>query len=64
MELSVALIVLSLASVCLGEAGLRTGDLAYIQAGTLALVLAFFLMLAIIGLEIVAWLQEKPLSEG
>ncbi|MDT3239589.1 hypothetical protein QNL30_02760 [Pseudomonas amygdali pv. morsprunorum] len=48
MKLSVALIVLSLASVCLGEAGLRTGDLAYIQAGTLALVLAFFLMLAII----------------
>nr|UVN18037.1 hypothetical protein pPsy0462a_00004 [Pseudomonas syringae] len=42
MKLSVALIVLSLASVCLGEAGLRTGDLAYIQAGTLALVFAFF----------------------
>ncbi|KTB98802.1 hypothetical protein [Pseudomonas syringae] len=64
MKLSIAHFFAVLALVVLGEAGQRTGDLAYIYAGILALVLWFVLMLAVFGLEILEWLRERSLSQG
>ncbi|RMN11747.1 MULTISPECIES: hypothetical protein [Pseudomonas syringae group] len=64
MKLSIAQFFAVLASIVLGEAGQRTGDLAYNYAGILALVLWFVLMLAVFGLEILEWLCERSLSQG
>ncbi|MCF5371938.1 hypothetical protein [Pseudomonas syringae] len=63
MKLVLAQLIAVLASIGLGEAGQRTGELVYIEAGTLALVLGVVLMLASFGLELVEWLEEKPLSK-
>ncbi|KPW23130.1 hypothetical protein ALP73_200107 [Pseudomonas coronafaciens pv. garcae] len=64
MKLAIAQIIAVLASIAFGEAGQNTGDVAYIEAGILALGLAFVLMLATSGLEIVEWLRERSLSQG
>ncbi|KOP51021.1 MULTISPECIES: hypothetical protein [Pseudomonas syringae group] len=64
MKLVLAQIIAVLASIGLGEAGQRTGELVYIKAGILALVLSVFLMLATFGLELVELLRERSLSQG
>ncbi|MCK0551023.1 hypothetical protein [Pseudomonas syringae] len=64
MKLSIAQFFAVLASIVLGEAGKGTGDLAYIYAGILALVLWFVLMLATFGIELVELLRERSLSQG
>ncbi|MCF5554257.1 hypothetical protein GIV71_28055 [Pseudomonas syringae] len=64
MKLVLAQLIAVLASIGLGEAGQRTGELVYIEAGILALGLGVVLMLATFGLELVELLRERPLSQG
>lgn len=64
MKLVLAQLIAVLASIALGEAGQRTGELVYIWAGILALVLGVVLMLVTFGLELVELLRERSLSQG
>ncbi|KOP52536.1 hypothetical protein OX90_16315 [Pseudomonas coronafaciens pv. porri] len=59
MKLALAQLIAVLVSICLGEAGQRTADLAYTEAGMLALLLGIVLMMSVFGLEIFEWLREK-----
>ncbi len=59
MKLVVAQLIAVLASIGLGEAGQRTADLAYTEAGILALLLGFVLMMAAFGLELFEVLRER-----
>lgn len=61
MKLSVAQVIAVLASIGLGEAGQRTADLAYTEAGILALLLGIVLMMAAFGFELLELLREKSL---
>ncbi|POP74084.1 hypothetical protein [Pseudomonas syringae] len=61
MKLVVAQLIAVLASIGLGEAGQRTADLAYTEAGILALLLGFVLMMAAFGLELFEVLRERSL---
>ncbi|MFA1030678.1 hypothetical protein ALP10_200011 [Pseudomonas syringae pv. helianthi] len=61
MKLAVAQLIAVLASIGLGEAGQRTADLAYTEAGILALILGFVLMMAAFGLELFEVLLERSL---
>ncbi|RMM39169.1 hypothetical protein QO021_30280 (plasmid) [Pseudomonas amygdali pv. lachrymans] len=64
MKLVVAQLIAVLASIGLGEAGQRTGELVYIESGILALGLGGVLMLATFVLEIVECLREGSLRQG
>ncbi|PBQ16904.1 hypothetical protein CCL09_14460 [Pseudomonas congelans] len=64
MKLVLAQLIAVLASIGLGEAGQRTDELVYIDAGILALVLGVVLMLAAFRLELVELLRERSLSQG
>ncbi|MBI6748306.1 hypothetical protein YA0079_24160 [Pseudomonas syringae] len=64
MKLVLAQLIAVLASIGLGEAGQRTGDLVYIEVSILALVLGVVLMLATFGLELIELLRERSLSQG
>ncbi|MDG6431925.1 hypothetical protein QCD80_00250 [Pseudomonas syringae pv. actinidiae] len=61
MKLSVAQLIAVLASIGLLEVGQRTADIVYSEAGILALLLGFALMMATFGLELFDVLREKPL---
>lgn len=56
-----AQLIAVLASIGFGEAGQRTGELVYIEAGILALGLGVVLMLATFGLEVFEVLRERSL---
>ncbi|MDC3739263.1 hypothetical protein KDL27_26120 [Pseudomonas syringae pv. syringae] len=64
MKLVLAQLIAVLASIGLGEAGQRTGDLVYIEVSILALILGVVLMLATFGLELIELLRERSLSQG
>ncbi|MDU8593981.1 hypothetical protein RYA71_28770, partial [Pseudomonas syringae pv. actinidiae] len=59
MKLAMAQLIVILASIGLGEAGQRTADLAYTEAGIFALLLGCVLMMAGFGLELFELLREK-----
>ncbi|AKT29480.1 hypothetical protein RYA05_34315 [Pseudomonas syringae pv. actinidiae] len=61
MKLAMAQLIVILASIGLGEAGQRTADLAYTEAGIFALLLGCVLMMAGFGLELFELLREKSL---
>ncbi|KAA8690541.1 hypothetical protein [Pseudomonas caricapapayae] len=61
MKLALAQLVAVLASIGLGEAGQRTADLAYTEAGMFALLLGIVLMMAGFGHELLELLREKSL---
>ncbi|AZG84929.1 MULTISPECIES: hypothetical protein [Pseudomonas syringae group] len=61
MKPSVAQVIAVLASTGLGEAGQRTADLAYTEAGILVLFLGIVLMMAAFGIELLELLREKLL---
>ncbi|AVB13121.1 MULTISPECIES: hypothetical protein [Pseudomonas syringae group] len=61
MKPSVAQVIAVLASIGLGEAGQRTADLAYTEAGILVLFLGIVLMMAAFGVKLLELLREKLL---
>ncbi|EFW82231.1 MULTISPECIES: hypothetical protein [Pseudomonas syringae group genomosp. 2] len=61
MKLALAQLIAVLVSIGLGEAGQRTADLAYTEAGILALILGFVLMMSAFGFELLELLREKSL---
>ncbi|WP_117140473.1 hypothetical protein [Pseudomonas amygdali] len=61
MKLALVQLVAVLTSIGLGEAGQRTADLAYTEAGMFALLLGIVLMMAAFGIELLELLREKSL---
>ncbi|AKT32689.1 hypothetical protein RX987_03655 [Pseudomonas syringae pv. actinidiae] len=61
MKLAVAQLIAVLASIGLGEAGQRTADLAYTEAGIIALLLGTILMMAAFAREVFEVLREESL---
>lgn len=61
MKLIVAQMFAVLASIGLLEAGQRTADLAYTEAGIIALLLGIILMMAAFTREVFEVLREKSL---
>ncbi|APP99964.1 hypothetical protein JTE78_25785 [Pseudomonas syringae pv. aptata] len=61
MKLALAQLIAVLASIGLGEAGQRTADLAYNEAGIIALLLGTILMMAAFAREVFEVLREKSL---
>ncbi|WP_054072849.1 MULTISPECIES: hypothetical protein [Pseudomonas syringae group genomosp. 2] len=59
MKLAMAQLIVILASIGLGEAGQRTADVAYTEAGIFALLLGCVLMMASFGFELFELLREK-----
>ncbi|WP_117182324.1 hypothetical protein [Pseudomonas amygdali] len=59
MKLALVQLVAVLTAIGLGEAGQRTADLAYTQAGMFALLLGIVVMMAALGLELLELLREK-----
>lgn len=61
MKLLVAQLISVFASIGLLEAGQRTADLAYTEAGVIALLLGIVLMMAAFTREVFEVLREKSL---
>ncbi|AKF53332.1 hypothetical protein PsyrH_23085 [Pseudomonas syringae pv. syringae HS191] len=61
MKLAVAQLIAVLASIGLGEAGQRTADMAYTEAGIIALLFGTILMMAAFAREVFEVLREKSL---
>ncbi|QVI81844.1 hypothetical protein KHW15_07150 [Pseudomonas syringae] len=61
MKLLVAQLISVFASIGLLEAGQRTADLAYTEAGVIALLLGIILMMAAFTREVFEVLREKSL---
>lgn len=64
MKLLLAQLIAVLASIGFGEAGQRTGEIAFSQACVTALALGVVLMLITTGLEIADYLRERSLTQG
>ncbi|MEQ4258598.1 hypothetical protein [Pseudomonas syringae] len=61
MKLALTQLIAVLASIGLGEAGQRTADLAYTEAGIIALLFGTILMMAAFAREVFEVLREKSL---
>ncbi|MCK9749729.1 hypothetical protein LT699_24390 [Pseudomonas syringae pv. syringae] len=61
MKLQVAQLISVFASIGLLETGQRTADLAYTEAGVIALLLGIILMMAAFTREVFEVLREKSL---